>query len=189
MNANDISLQNDSALKRIKRVSRLVRYVVLANLVCSVCIFVVSLSRFNFEFPEGFAQRFLTISLDILLEGFVFFWFWELARLFRFYEQGLIFAAQPIRSIKKLGVICLAGWLTMFVLNFMPRLSGVQFPKEHPGITEVVTFVPYDPFVSTPILFGRGFDFGLLVVGGTVIIAAWIMEEGRRLKVEQDLTV
>ena len=189
MNANNISPQNDGGLNRIKRISRLVRYVVLVNLIFSVGIFIVVYSRYYLEFPKPSTGTFLTISLDILLEAFVFLWFWELARLFRFYEQGLIFAAQPIRCIKKLGIICLFGWLTMVALKFTPRIPSQFSNVPKGGTVVVVTSIPYDPFVSTPVLPGKGIDFGLLVVGACVVVAARIMEEGRKMKTEQDLPV
>src|SRR3974390_912909 len=83
MNANEISPKTNPRLDRIKCVSRIVRYVVLANLVYHVCVFFVVPPGFKLGLPE-YSMRSI---LNILLLGVLVYWFSELARLFRFYER------------------------------------------------------------------------------------------------------
>ena len=126
--------------------------------------------------------------LMIASGGLMFFWFWKLAQLFRLYERGLIFAAETIRCIKTLGMICVIGWLTLVAVRFTPRPEPVP-PRPTAGTQVVkvdrhfyrVGFFSFD--------FGTGVDFGLLFVGASVVLAAWIMDEGRKLQEEQELTV
>jgi hypothetical protein len=37
--------------------------------------------------------------------------------------------------------------------------------------------------------FGTGIDFGPLLAGAVIILIAWIMDEGRKIQEEQELTV
>jgi hypothetical protein len=37
--------------------------------------------------------------------------------------------------------------------------------------------------------FGTGVDFGLLLAGIVIVLVAWIMDEGRKIQEEQELTV
>ena len=180
MNENEISPKTDSRLNRIKLVSRIVRYVVLANLVFNVCFFFVG----RHGFYLGLHEISMRSYLNILLLGLASFWFWELASLFRLYERGLFFGAEAIRCIKILGIVCLCGWLTMVALHFAPY-PVMQFPNVQPG-TQVV-IVQRDALFSFN--FGTGVDFGPLLVGASVVVAAWIMGEARKIQEEQELTV
>jgi hypothetical protein len=37
--------------------------------------------------------------------------------------------------------------------------------------------------------FGTGIDFGLFLAGVVIVLIAWIMDEGRKIQEEQELTV
>jgi hypothetical protein len=37
--------------------------------------------------------------------------------------------------------------------------------------------------------FGTGIDFGVLLAGAIIVLIAWIMDEGRKIQEEQELTV
>jgi hypothetical protein len=37
--------------------------------------------------------------------------------------------------------------------------------------------------------FGTGIDFGVLMAGAIIVLVAWIMDEGRKIQEEQELTV
>ena len=121
----------------------------------------------------------------------MFFWFWKLAQLFRLYERGMIFAAEAIRCIKVLGMICVIGWLTLVAVRFTPRPEPI--PHNLSADVHLVKAVGVEKhyyrmgFFSFD--FGTGIDFGTLFVGVSVILAAWIMDEGRKIQEEQELTV
>ena len=174
-------------LQRIKTVSRIFRYVVLANLLFNVGFWALA---FLTSLSDGMriTVRGLLVSASVLL---MFFWFWKLSRLFRFYERGLIFAAETIRCIKVLGIICAIGWVTLVAMRFSPRPESIPHdPSADARTVRVMSgekhffrigFFSFD--------FGTGIDFGTLFVGASVILAAWIMDEGRKIQEEQELTV
>lgn len=197
MNATEMGLKTgQTRLKRIKTVSRIVRYLVLANLVFNVFFWVLYFPNPMNTLSET-AKMNPTITMHGVLitsSGFLmFFWFWKLAQLFKFYERGLIFAEETIRCIKVLGIICVCGWLMMAALHFVPRPDYMPFqpPQPPPGSHRVIVSVVSHPyhlgFFSFD--FGTGLDFGLLFVSASVVLAAWIMDEGRKIQEEQALTV
>lgn len=183
MNTNET---NNVRFNRIKLVSRLFRWFVLANLAFNVGFWVLFST-------SGLIQFTLLSVLGVVSTLLMFFWFWKLAHLFRIYERGLIFAAETIRCIKVLGVVCLTGWLVLFAAHFTPRPEPV--PHTYPAGVKVervkgekVTQHSYRMgFLSFD--FGSGIDLGLLFVGAAVVLAAWIMDEGRKIQEEQELTV
>ena len=150
----------------------------------------------------------------ILYQISMWFWYWKLARLFGFYERGLIFAEETIRCIKILGLLCVIGWLlgTAAHLVSPPARPGqtVGPPRNsslvQPPIGMVVATNDYPIYFSrTPILtrpsigthylgffsfdLGTGINFGPFCIGVIIILIAWIMEEGRKIQEEQELTV
>lgn len=180
MNANAIPQKENPRFNRIKIVSRVVRWVVLANLLFNICFWMLFPSA-SF-FAEFSGRSFLVVLSEILL----CFWFWKLAQLFQLYERGLIFAAETIRCIKILGAICLCGWLTITALHFVPR---TETPPPTPPPGAKIVKVERHSFGFLYFNFGSGIDFGLLFVGASVVVAAWIMDEGRKIQEEQELTV
>ncbi len=172
----------DARLRRIKIVSRSVGYFIQAIMIFNIAIFWVVSAQAHVGF-EISARSCLILLYKILLCC----WFADLALLFRFFERGLIFTAHTIRCIKSLGVICLCGWLTMVILHCLTSHSELSPPNLPPGarIVEIhkynFGFLEYD--------FGTGIDFGLLLVGVSLVIAAWVMNEGRIIREEQELAV
>ena len=113
-------------------------------------------------------------------------WYWKLSQLFRQYEHGQIFAAETIRCIKVLGWVFVLGWLMTTAGHFMPPAENPLLSLP-PGEYSVVTHNYRADFVSFD--FGTGIDFGSLLVGVSVVLAAWITDEGRKIQEEQELTV
>ena len=113
---NDKTKTASARLQRIKTVSQIFRYFVLANLVFNVCFWALAFLRSSSD-GIGITVRGLLLGASVL---FMLFWFWKLSCLFRFYERGLIFAAETIRCIKVLGIICVIGWITLVAVRFTP---------------------------------------------------------------------
>src|ERR1035437_142542 len=184
---NDENKSAGTRLQRIKTVSRVFRYIVLANLVFNVGFWLLKLPSSTAN-GTGMTIRGLFVSASLFL---MFFWFWKLAQLFRFYERGLIFAAEAIRCIKVLGMICVIGWLTLVAVQFTPRPEPI--PHNLPDSGRLVKAVSvkkhYFRMGFFSFDFGTGIDVGTLFVGASVILAAWIMDEGRKIQEEQELTV
>jgi hypothetical protein len=173
---------NNSRLSRIKKVSRVFRYFILANLIFNIAFWLIF-----FPIPKNEHNlRGALVGASGLL---MLFWFWKLAQLFRLYERGLIFVRETIRCIRVLGIICVMGWMILMATRFTPRTEP---PPQEPlspkvKLVSVEKHTYHMGFLSFD--FGTGFDFGLLFVGATVVLTAWIMDEGRKIQEEQELTI
>jgi hypothetical protein len=192
MNANEISPKTNPRLNRIRTVSRIVRLVILGILAFTIgyylfCCFVL-------WSPPSWNRVKFTIPTEIIL----CLWYWKLAELFHFYERGLVFATETIRCVKILGYLCIINWVIMSVIQSWVRLilsRGVPMPlPPHPPqgfIIQVVQPTNIEPFFKMGFFnfsIGR-ISFGLLLAGVAIIIIAWIMDEGRKIQEEQELTV
>ena len=116
-------------------------------------------------------------------------WYWKLFRLFSLYEHGLVFSAQTVRCIKTLGILCAVGWVLMTLLQILPHpLPPSPITQTSPpGVAVVVRYSYMMGFFSFD--FGTGVNFGLLFAGIVIVLIAWIMDEGRKIQEEQELTV
>src|ERR1017187_1698215 len=101
------------------------------------------------------------IGTGIYLLGAISFY-----RLLNLYEKGLIFSAANVLEIKRLGTY-LAGFGILAVAAGVIYSGRIVFPWT---LLDVV---------SSP----------WIVVGGAIYIVAWIMDEGRKIQEEQELTV
>lgn len=186
MNANEISPKTNPRLQRIKVVSRIVRYAILGLFVISIGVFLMA------TFPTW---RLATIKEHPVWFGFVnlpqvvlWVWYWKLAKLFHFYERGLIFATATIHCIKTLGILCVINWLLLSTYNVWERM----FPQPQPPILppHVTVTVVESSFRMGFFTFSiAGISFGLLLAGIIIAVIAWIMDEGRKIQEEQELTV
>jgi hypothetical protein len=116
------------------------------------------------------------------------FWYWKLARLFRLYERGRIFAVETIGCIKTLGLVCIIGWLVGSACQLLSKASQ-HSPAALPVNAKVISvrhFI-FTGFFSFD--FGTGINFGPFLIGVIIVLIAWIMDEGRKIQEEQALTV
>jgi hypothetical protein len=192
MNANEIAPKTNLRMNRIRTVSRIAKIVMLGLLIFTLYFPIrtyifqslsPSFKRGGFSLPDVL----LTISQIIL-----WIWYWKLSRLFRLYEQGLIFSAQTIRCIKILGILCAVGWALMTLLQFLPHpLLPSQSTQTHPPEATVIKGVMVSSYRMGffSFNFGTGINFGLLFAGIVIVLIAWIMDEGRKIQEEQELTV
>ena len=170
-------------MNRIRIVSRMAKIVMLGLLVFTLyrTFFLRVWSNGGFSLSEShptaslFWYRMVATFFYIVL----LVWYWKLFRLFNLYEHGLIFSAQTIRCIKILGMLCVVGWVLGAALQVLPH----PLP---PGASVVrhgyrMGFFSFD--------FGTGMDVGLLFAGIVIVLIAWIMDEGRKIQEEQELTV
>ena len=184
MNANKISPKVNLRLHRIKIVSRIVRYALLAMLVLIICasyLSCISAFKNNPWYVVPFVVGFL-ITLCL--------WYWKLAQLFHFYERGLIFFPETICCIKLLGILCVTGWMLLFIshelLHLFPQpLSTKPLPL---GVTITTKIEDGYHFGFFSFVFAD-INFGQLLAGIIIVLIGWIMDEGRKIQEEQELTV
>ena len=176
MNENECSPQSNARLKRIKKVSRILQY-------CVVFYFIAPLVVIAFEFrtihlAKGTVSIFnhsYASTADIPNIMFVFSGAGLLAyllgvsaflRLLNLYGKGVFFAAANVWQVKKLSG-CMAAYGFLAVLANIIYSGGIVFP----------------------LVLSDGLACPWLVAGGAVYVVAWIMDEGRKIQEEQELTV
>ena len=177
MNANEISPKtNNLRLKRIKKVSRILQY-------CVVLYFIVPLVVIAFEFRtvhpakgtisifnHSYASNADIPNIMFVLSGAgllaYFLGVSAFARLLNLYEKGLFFAAANVWQIKKISC-CMAAYGFLAILANIIYAGGILFP----------------------LVLSDGLACPWLVAGGAVYVVAWIMDEGRKIQEEQELTV
>lgn len=97
-----------------------------------------------------------------------------LARLFTLYEQGRIFGPENVACFRRLGVLLF--WWVGVGLVYDPLISLVITAANPPG--QHVIAVGFS-----------GLDLTALVTGGILSVLAWVMDLGRAIQEDQELTV
>lgn len=111
---------------------------------------------------------------SLLPIGVMVFGLMTLRTLFRLYEDGIIFSAANVRCFRRLGYAFIA-WVLANVI-YTPVLSIIITAINPPGEKALV------------VQFGSP-QLSALVIGGIILLIAWVMDEGRKLKDEQAHTV
>ncbi len=177
----------DNTIRHVQRVSR--KYLVLFNVLLIVIPVAVLLYWIFFNhLPEGFhtdlpakptqalslSQLFLgglvsALPLAVTLYGLI-----TLKALFRLYAGGILFSAENVKYFRRLGYVFIA-WVMANTI-FTPLISLIITYANPAGKkTLVVQFGMVDLFT--------------LIIGGIILVIAWVMNEGRKLEDEQAYTV
>ncbi len=204
MNANENSPKADARLQRIKVVGRIIRIPIFVMFIYFVYVAIIQFAQTSSMLFQLLAS--LSVHVPIYIHPWDLFnyliqnigvtvilaiWYWKLARLFRLYERGFIFASENVRCIKILGLLWIAQWtlktIHQFVFNYysLPSLRS-SLP------TKVASKLKEEMFSGNVNLFPFPFwniNFGPLLAGIVIILIAWIMDEGRKIQEEQELTV
>lgn len=190
MNANENSSKAGSRLNRIKIVSRIARLLAIGFLLFTIWFLLrvwifqgtpVLFDKFNAASAKATHQYplFLCVGILSLITPLILCaWYWKLAQLFHYYERGLVFTVKTIRCIKFLGLLCVINWMLVSTVRLL--LQDQPSPSR-PMCHIRMEFFSFD--------FGWGIDFGPLLAGVIIILIAWIMDEGRKIQEEQELTV
>jgi hypothetical protein len=188
MNANEISPKGNARLNRIKIVSRIVRCAILGLFVLSIVFFLLfSFASWRLAMLEEHPIWFGLVNLPQVV---LWVWYWKLAKLFHLYERGLIFATATIRCIKTLGILCVVNWLLLSAYNVWERIFPQPQPLPPVLPPHVTVTVAESSFRMGFFTFSiAGISFGLLLAGIIITVIAWIMDEGRKIQEEQELTV
>jgi hypothetical protein len=102
-----------------------------------------------------------------ILTLIVFFvWYRTALKLFGFFERGILFTAETVRCIQTLGVIYFVRFLVQLVLSL-----AVPSP------------------VPSPDNLWLKVDLGNLFTSFLIIFIGWLIDEARKIREEQELTV
>ncbi len=91
------------------------------------------------------------------------FWYQTVLKLFGFFEKGLLFTAETVRYIQILGGIYIVGFLVRLIFYFL--------------IPEILC----DTMLTL--------STGDLLAGLFIIFIGWLIDEARKIREEQELTV
>ena len=191
MNANEISPKANFRMNRIQKVSRCIRLFLLFGIPLFAFVWFplflgmanqwhhdharwvedlryVVLLIANYWFgPPTFWDVFDAHRLPFLIYGLFwlavfFFWFCTILKLLGFFEKGILFTAETVRCLQILGGI--------YILKFMLQLT--LYVLMFPDSGQVLT-------VGTSGLFA----------GMLIIFIGWLIDEARKIREEQELTV
>ncbi|MHA7841487.1 MAG: DUF2975 domain-containing protein [Gammaproteobacteria bacterium] len=119
------------------------------------------------------SQSFALLA-SILPASILMFAFYNLVALFRHYEQGNIFHEDNVRRYRRLGY-ALFAWVIAGLL-YGAFVSFVLTAANGPGQRVIALDIGTK-------------DITTLIVGGIIILIAWVMEEAHRLSEENAHTI
>jgi hypothetical protein len=114
----------------------------------------------------------------VLLFGIALKLLHHIAALFGLYAKGDIFTAENVRQIRQIGISAfsfLAVWIYSLIADLYLTLTGAGAAAAEGG--------------DATIAIGLAEPFHAALAGIVIIIVSWIMDVGRELREEQDLTV
>ncbi len=109
------------------------------------------------------------IPVSVAMFGMV-----TLTKLFKLYENAIVFAAENVKYVRRLGYI-LIYWVIASAI-FTTLISIVISFANPPGQRMMVAEFQIS-------------DLSTLLIGAIVILISWIMEEGRKLEEETAHTI
>lgn len=124
--------------------------------------------------PLPCGARWMGFAVTLLPTAISMFCTYFLMQLFGLYEQGHIFRAANVRCFKNLARVLLA-WFFIGIVHH--ALLSIVLTLHHP---------PGQRIFSIEL---SSADLTTLLTGAILAVIAWVMEEGRKLQEDQDLTV
>lgn len=126
------------------------------------------------SFPLPWETRLLGLAVSMIPTGIGMLSLWWLIRLFSCFAGGQIFTKSTVKYISRLGWTMVAGFVASPVYEAL--LTMVLTMHNPPG----------ERLVSFSL---ESADFEELLTAGVIILVSWIMEEGRKLRETDELTV
>jgi hypothetical protein len=173
MNPNEQPPKNNARMNRIQKVSRCIRlflqygiplifvtYGVFDFLVILHKVVLSEASHPSAADSEPYPGAFMFWAVLNLIV--YLFWYRTALKLFGFLEKGILFTAETVRCIQILGGIYCARFIMDLSLHFI-----APSPDNH--------------------LLAAGFDD--LFTGLLIIFIGWLIDEARKIREEQELTV
>jgi hypothetical protein len=156
---------------------------VLASLVTLVLLFTsypaldldIGSFRFDGENVAIFPRLFIAVGTALYV-GIGLKLMWHLIRLFDLYANRQIFTADNVKQIRQIGIsLLLLLPVNLYFFLIQTLVFGPQ-PTDFSPDSQSLTISLTPPFPG-------------LVAGFVIIVVSWIMDVGRELREEQDLTV
>lgn len=124
--------------------------------------------------PLPWGQRWLGLGVSLIPLGATMLCLWWLVRLFSLFSAGEIFTGNTVRYIRRTGWTMLAGVALM--------------PVHEALLTLVLTMhnAPGERLISISL---KSSEIRDLLIAGIIILVSWIMDEGRKLREADELTV
>lgn len=189
MNANDITPKTNARLNRIRTICRSLKIMLLLYVGC-VFVFLPRYFHFIHKTSEGYWTIFygtyktlaevpwIEKSLALFCVGMLLAAIATGYQLLGIYERGIIFSARNVQLLRRIGLLVasygvvtvLGGTLFLIWGNWIQSANGYLFKT-----------LAFDFFamLSSPWVIG----------GMCMIVLSLIMDEGRKIQEEQELTV
>jgi len=126
------------------------------------------------EFPLAWDIRMFGLAVNMLPLSVSMLSLWWLIRLFDCFTIGEIFTENTVKYIRYLGWTMVAGVAVTPIYDALITLVLTM----HNDVGERLIAISFE-----------GTDFEELITAGVIILVSWIMEEGRKLRETDELTV
>jgi hypothetical protein len=174
MNATEISPKANDRMTRIQKVSKYLRLILqygillwilfglLQGVLADYKIKIPSFSKTSWSAPvlTGTDLNVIFPLYSCLLLVIFFFWYRTVVKLFGFFEKGILFTAETVRRIQILGGIYFARFFLELIFQFL---------------------------VQNPVLIRSRLSD--LFTGFFIFFIGWLIDEARKIREEQELTV
>ncbi len=175
VNANKISPKANPRMNRIQKVSKCVRLflqygiplTIIAVMVLEYLVVAHKITLPKPAHPSNAGSDSVTSAgafqlWSILSLVVYFFWYRTALKLFSFFEKGILFTAETVRCIQILGGIYFARFLVQLGLYFFAPSQDNHWLGT--GLSDLFT-------------------------GFLIIFIGWLIDEARKIREEQELTV
>lgn len=131
----------------------------------------------NIMIPETipYSTRWISFIIAMIPRGILMFIFYHLVKLFKLYEIGYIFTMDNIRHIK----ICAYATLVWLIAHFFEYILLI--------LALTINNPKGSRYLS--VRFGTACDFYSIIISIVIIIIAHVMDEARKIKNENELTI
>jgi magnesium-transporting ATPase (P-type) len=162
--------------RTIKIIGRLVFWAAIASTIIFPLLIMLSsspdtqfsLNETEFDLQSMDTGNRVTLSLISVLASLVLaYGAYHFYKLFGLYEKGIIFAKENVQHISAIGKALLCWFLAELLIDY-GTITLSEFAKGPTGIN---------------------LDLSSLLIGATIFLFARVMDEGRKLREEQELIV
>lgn len=178
MNTNEPSLSYNQRMRRIQGAGRILSIIFFTLTVICACATTVLLLGVVILINRVSSAELMTGAAN---EATATFLSWCCYKLFTRYSHGELFTESVVSSIRRIGyayiLMVLAGAVSLTVLTVLNHSSNIP----HPVRTNSVN--PLWPIRLFTLAFSGALPAFL------IIFIAWVMDEGRKMREEQELTV